>query len=287
VTKIAATNKQWLERASVRKIGYDEYLSIVGNLAEPQVSGVFDYPPGLMPVRVDELGEEELDGLARCAWHGYNIRTIAAEQQIAAPAFRYLAGLFQGSPLHRDIETALSYATIDEEFHTHLHRQAVADVELRTDIDASLKGLRPHTVEALGKRCAETENPLHRDLTNVAYALVTELSINKVLTELSTSTSMRKRNTRLAAWHAEDEASHTGILLLIGRELYQLLDESSREYLVREIHLARDVFMGTDDKLWTRYWNSAVGPEKELVVRTRDDLYRDMSPVDVFLRKLQ
>jgi hypothetical protein len=286
VSKIVATNERWLERASIRRIEHDEYLSIVGGIGAAEASGVFDYPPELIPVRISELDEEELGRLARCAWHGYNIRTIAAEQQIAAPAFRYLAGLFQGSPLLRDIETALSFATIDEEFHTHLHRQAVAEVELRTDIDESLKRLRPSTVEALEKRCAEVQTQLHRQLTNVAYALVTELSINKVLTELSSSTSMRGRNTRLAAWHAEDEASHTGILLLIGRELYELLDESSREYLVREIHLARDVFMSTDEKLWSRYWNSSVGRDKELVLQTRDDLYRDMSPVDVFLRKL-
>jgi hypothetical protein len=287
VSKVAATNKQWLERAIIRRLDHDEYMSIVGGLGEPESSGVLDYPPELMPVRIGELDEEELGRLARCAWHGYNIRTIAAEQHIAAPAFRHLAGLFQSSPLHREIETALTYATIDEEFHTHLHRQAVADVELKTDMDESLRRLRPHTVDALEERCAKVESLRERQLTIVAYALVTELSINKVLTELSSSTSMRSRNTRLAAWHAADEAAHTAILLLIGRELYQLLDECSREYLVREILLAREVFMSTDDKLWTRYWNSSVKRNKELVLQPRDDLYRDMGPVDIFLRKLQ
>ena len=209
---------------------------------------VLDYPLSILPVdqrALAGLDAETRQALSTSFWIQYNRRTIDAEEFIANPAIDWLT---REGALPTELKTALMQTAVDERYHTYFHTLAVDEALARATVRPTFA--RAITVRELRARLDECIEPWQRDLVQLAYAAVAEVSVNAFLDLLSSSTEIRDANRSLVFMHNLDERLHSTIFVEIVDLFIEREPRHRSELLVAEIRRASQSFLEHDFSMY-------------------------------------
>lgn len=228
---------------------------------EPDLDALFDadrpdYPERIVPFRDHPtwqgLPDELRSRLLSWAWIAYNRHTVLAEQRVANPAFALvMEGEFPGLG-GQDMEIALAQAMVDEQYHSLMHISASALTRRKRGYDFA-DGILPesHTArthQRMREQCAER---WQRSLTTLAFATVSEISINAYLDLLANDPDIQVVNSTTARLHNRDEYCHASISDEMAKLVYDVLDADKRHFFLDMLVAGLDAFVATDYATWT------------------------------------
>jgi alpha-N-dichloroacetyl-p-aminophenylserinol N-oxygenase len=238
----------WRRRATVKR-------------DEPDLDALFDtnrpdYPERIIPFRDhptwQALPDEARSQLLSWAWIAYNRHTVLAEQRVANPAFALvMEGEFPGLG-GQDMEIALAQAMVDEQYHSLMHISASALTRRKRE-HAFPDHLLPesHTArthQLLRAQCAER---WQRSLTTLAFATVSEISINAYLDLLADDPEIQVVNSTTAKLHNRDEYCHASISDEMAKMVYEVLDTEKRRFFLDMLVAGLEAFVATDYTTWS------------------------------------
>jgi hypothetical protein len=237
----------WHRRATVKR-------------AEPDIDSLFDpnrpdYPERIVPFRNhptwQALPDELRSRLLSWAWIAYNRHTVLAEQRVANPAFALVMdGEFPGLG-GQEMEIALAQAMVDEQYHSLMHINASALTRRRRKYvfsDSVLPESRTaRTHQRLRAQCAER---WQRSLTTLAFATVSEISINAYLDLLADDPEIQVVNSTTARLHNRDEYCHASISDEMAKLVYDVLDTEKRRFFLDMLVAGLEAFVATDYAAW-------------------------------------
>ena len=187
---------------------------------EPDLDALFeadrpDYPERIVPFRDhptwQALPDELRSRLLSWAWIAYNRHTVLAEQRVANPAFALvMEGEFPGLG-GQDMEIALAQAMVDEQYHSLMHISASALTRRRRKY-AFADSVLPesHTARTHQRLRAQCAERWQRSLTTLAFATVSEISINAYLDLLADDHEIQVVNSTTAKLHNRDRGGVAG-----------------------------------------------------------------------------
>ncbi len=213
-----------------------------------------DFPIDLLPFGKHPLYEKQPPSVQRnvltYAWLAYNRRTIAAEVDVANPAFELIfADRFPASD-RPFLKRAVRQSIVDEHFHTLLHMQAI-------ETTAAARGVTPishsSSVTARGLRAAQAAagSDWERDLLLLIFAIVSEISINAHLNVIARAEGIQPAHRRLATYHNRDEAAHARLLRDHSLHLYPALQPDERRAFEQALPIALESFVAQDFLVWS------------------------------------
>lgn len=281
----------WRRRATVKR-------------DEPDLDALFeadraDYPERIIPFRDHPtwqmLPEDVRSRLLSWAWIAYNRHTVLAEQRVANPAFALvMEGEFPGLGGH-DMEIALAQAMVDEQYHSLMHISASALTRRkrgRAFPDSALpESHTARTHQHLREQCTQR---WQRSLTTLAFATVSEISINAYLDLLAEDRDIQVLNSTTARLHNRDEYCHASISDEMAKLVYDVLDAEKRRFFLDMLVAGLEAFVATDYTTWTTIlrieavpgWQRMVADVRaesstSRLVRDYSGLYSLMSDMDV------
>jgi hypothetical protein len=277
ITRLAGN---WQRRATVKR-------------DEPDIDALFDldrpdYPERIIPFRNhptwQALPDEQRSRLLSWAWVAYNRHTVLAEQRVANPAFALvMEGEFPGLG-GQDMELALAQAMVDEQYHTLMHINASALTRRkRKNVFADGSLPESHTARTHQRLRDQSTVRWQRSLTSLAFATVSEISINAYLDLLADDPDIQTVNSTTARLHNRDEYSHASISDEMAKLAYGALDPNRRRFFLDKLVAGLEAFVATDYTTWEAILRieNVPGWEK-MVADVRDDrsgsrLVRDYS----------
>lgn len=269
ITRLAAN---WSRRATVKR-------------DEPDLDALFDptrpdYPEHLVPFRDHDvwlaLPEQTRSRLLSWAWIAYNRHTVLAEQRVANPAFALvMEGEFPGLGGER-MNIALAQAMVDEQYHTLMHINASAVTRRRRAAllpDAALPD--SHTARAHQRLRDSVGERWQRSLVTLAFATVSEISINAYLDLLADDPDIQAINSTTAKLHNRDEYCHASISDELAKIVYDSLDPNRRRFFLDALVAGLEAFVATDYTTWERILERERVPHwRRMVDETRADTSR-------------
>jgi alpha-N-dichloroacetyl-p-aminophenylserinol N-oxygenase len=245
ITRLAGN---WRRRATVKR-------------DEPDLDALFDadrpdYPERIIPFRDhptwQALPDELRSRLLSWAWIAYNRHTVLAEQRVANPAFALvMEGEFPGLG-GQDMEIALAQAMVDEQYHSLMHITASALTRRKRGYafpDSVLP--ESHTARTHQRLRAQCPERWQRSLTTLAFATVSEISINAYLDLLADDPDIQVVNSTTARLHNRDEYCHASISDEMARLIYDVLDAEKRRFFLDMLVAGLEAFVATDYASWT------------------------------------
>jgi hypothetical protein len=238
----------WHRRATVKR-------------TEPDIDALFDadrpdYPERILPFRDHPtwlgLPEDLRSRLLSWAWIAYNRHTVLAEQRVANPAFALvMEGEFPGLG-GQDMEIALAQAMVDEQYHSLMHISASALTRRKRGYDFADNVLpESHTARTHQQLRAQCAERWQRSLTTLAFATVSEISINAYLDLLADDPDIQVVNSTTARLHNRDEYCHASISDEMAKLVYDVLDGDKRRFFLDMLVAGLDAFVATDYATWT------------------------------------
>jgi alpha-N-dichloroacetyl-p-aminophenylserinol N-oxygenase len=237
----------WHRRATVKR-------------SEPDIDALFDadrpdYPERIIPFRNHPTWQGMPDDLRSrllsWAWIAYNRHTVLAEQRVANPAFALvMEGEFPGLG-GQDMEIALAQAMVDEQYHSLMHISASALTRRKRGCDFA-DNLLPesHTARTHQQLRAQCAERWQRSLTTLAFATVSEISINAYLDLLADDPDIQVVNSTTARLHNRDEYCHASISDEMAKLVYDVLDTEKRRFFLDMLVAGLDAFVATDYATW-------------------------------------
>ena len=292
------------ESAVIRRLAGNWHRRATVKRDEPDVDALFDssrpdYPERIVPFRNhptwQALPDELRSRLLSWAWIAYNRHTVLAEQRVANPAFALvMEGEFPGLG-GEEMEIALAQAMVDEQYHSLMHINASALTRRKRKYgfsDAVLpESLTARTHQRLRAECAERWK---RSLTTLAFATVSEISINAYLDLLADDPDIQVVNSTTARLHNRDEYCHASISDEMAKLVYDVLDTEKRRFFLDMLVAGLEAFVATDYASWmailqiekVRGWERMVADvradkSRSRLVRDYSGLHSLMSEVDV------
>jgi 4-aminobenzoate N-oxygenase len=245
VQRVAAA---WPKRATIRS----DMVTIESGREYEE--GRPDYPMEMVPFHDHPdflaLPAAQRDEVLTWAWIVYNQRVISAEEHIANPAFALvMQGVFPGSDDFA-FRRAVQQALVDEHWHTYMHMMAIERAK-------ELRGLVsvprfPHgvTYQRFLHAAAELPEQWERDLLNLVWATVAEVSINAYLTLLSRNKEIQPMHSLVTALHARDESAHGSLMVEVAKSLYVHMNRRQRRAFVDAMPKALEAFVAQDYSAW-------------------------------------
>jgi hypothetical protein len=237
----------WHRRATVKR-------------AEPDIDALFDpnrpdYPERIVPFRDhptwQALPDEVRSRLLSWAWIAYNRHTVLAEQRVANPAFALvMEGEFPGLG-GQEMEIALAQAMVDEQYHSLMHITASALTRRKRKYEFADRVLpESHTARTHQRLRAQSAERWQRSLTTLAFATVSEISINAYLDLLADDPDIQVVNSTTAKLHNRDEYCHASISDEMAKLVYDVLDAEKRRYFLDMLVAGLEAFVATDYATW-------------------------------------
>jgi alpha-N-dichloroacetyl-p-aminophenylserinol N-oxygenase len=238
----------WRRRATVKR-------------DEPDLDALFDpdrpdYPERIVPFRDHptwhRLPDELRSRLLSWAWIAYNRHTVLAEQRVANPAFALvMEGEFPGLG-GQDMEIALAQAMVDEQYHSLMHISASALTRRKRGHEFDDRVLpESHTARTHQRLRAQCAERWQRSLTTLAFATVSEISINAYLDLLADDREIQVVNSTTAKLHNRDEHCHASISDEMAKLVYDVLDAEKRRFFLHMLVAGLDAFVATDYAAWS------------------------------------
>lgn len=239
----------WHRRASVKR-------------EEPNLDELFeperpDYPEAILPFRDHPtylgLSPEQRAEILGWAWIAYNRHTVMAEQKVANPAFALVMEGEYPSLQDESINLSLAQAMVDEQYHTLMHMNASAVTRRHRgrampDTDLPLS----HTARVHQELRDRAVERWQRSLTTLAFATVSEISINAYLDLLADDPGIQPINSTTARLHNRDEYCHASISEVLAEVVYDTLDQRQRRYFLDMLLEGLEAFVANDYSTWHR-----------------------------------
>ena len=205
------------------------------------------------------MPDELRSRLLSWAWIAYNRHTVLAEQRVANPAFALvMEGEFPGLG-GQDMEIALAQAMVDEQYHSLMHISASALTRRKRGYEFPDSVLpESHTARTHQRLRAQCAERWQRSLTTLAFATVSEISINAYLDLLADDPDIQVVNSTTAKLHNRDEYCHASISDEMAKLVYDVLDPEKRRFFLDMLVAGLDAFVATDYATWT-----AILPDRE------------------------
>jgi hypothetical protein len=227
---------------------------------EPDLDTLFDadrpdYPERIVPFHdhptSQGLPDELRSRLLSWAWIAYNRHTVLAEQRVANPAFALvMEGEFPGLG-SQDMEIALAQAMVDEQYHSLMHISASALTRRKRGYDFADAILpESHTARTHQRMREQCGERWQRSLTTLAFATVSEISINAYLDLLADDPDIQVVNSTTARLHNRDEYCHASISDEMAKLVYDVLDADKRRFFLDMLVAGLDAFVATDYATW-------------------------------------
>lgn len=292
------------ESAIIRRLAGNWHRRATVKRDEPDIDALFepdrpDYPERIVPFRDhptwQALPPERRSRLLSWAWIAYNRHTVLAEQRVANPAFALvMEGEFPALG-GQDMELALAQAMVDEQYHTlmHINASALTRRKRRAELpDSALpESHTARTHQRLRDGCTER---WQRSLTTLAFATVSEISINAYLDLLADDPDIQVVNSTTAKLHNRDEYCHAFISDEMAKLVYEVLDKQRRRFFLDMLVAGLEAFVATDYTTWATIfqienitgWEPMVADVRAegsgaRLVRDYTGLYSLMSDMDV------
>jgi hypothetical protein len=273
---------------------------------EPDLDALFeadrpDYPERLIPFHAhptwQALPDHLRSKLTSWAWIAYNRNTVLAEQRVANPAFALvMEGEFPGLG-GQQMELALAQAMVDEQYHTLMHINASAVTRRKRGYAFADSALpESHTARTHQRLRDVSSERWQRSLTTLAFATVSEISINAYLDLLADDTTIQTVNSSTAKLHNRDEYCHASISDEMAKLAYEVLDPQRKRFFLDMMVAGLEAFVATDYTTWETIlrleqvagWESMVADvraESSGAKLVRDysglhSLFRDMDVLD-------
>lgn len=279
-------SRRWGKRVAVKK---DE-LDLDGHFDPDRP----DFPERLVPFRdIDAFAEADVDARQRilsASWIAYNMKTTAIENEIILPACRLM--LDERVPVRHDeaAVSAIHQTIIDEHYHILMCHNAVGVTRRRRDLGSLHFDPCDWSVVTRREEYLAGLTGLRRDLSDVAFALAAETTINAFLSGLSSDSGIQPMNRITVDMHRRDESGHAVIFRELTVELYRGLAPGERDFFREALAAGLRAFGAPDLAPWV-----AVAAEGELRV-TPEELVgagrrspgpgRDTGPLQVLLDDL-
>lgn len=239
----------WRRRATVKRDEPD-----LDELFEP---GRPDYPEGILPFHDHPtylaLDPDKRAEVLSWAWIAYNRHTVTAEQRVANPAF---ALVMEGEyPALQDeaINISLAQAMVDEQYHTLMHLNASALTRRRRGRAMPDHELpMSHTARSHERARDAAGERWQKSLVTLAFATVSEISINAYLDLLADNTEIQPINSSTAKLHNRDEYCHASISAVLAEMVYHRLDQHQRRFFLDQLIEGLDAFVTNDYATWHR-----------------------------------
>jgi hypothetical protein len=251
-----------VENAVIRRLAGNWHRRATVKRDEPDLDDLFeldrpDYPEAILPFHdhatYQELDPEKKSELLSWAWIAYNRHTIMAEQKVANPAF---ALVMEGEyPRLNDeaLNVSLAQAMVDEQYHTLMHLNASAVTRRRRGKAMPDHHLpASHTAREHQRLRDTTGERWQKSLTTLAFATVSEISINAYLDLLANDHDIQPINSSTAKLHNRDEYCHASISAVLAEMVYGNLDEKKQRYFRHMLFAGLEAFVATDYTTWHR-----------------------------------
>ncbi|MFD7668183.1 diiron oxygenase [Streptomyces sp. NPDC059788] len=291
-----------VESAVIRRLVGNWHRRATVKRTEPNLEELFepdrpDYPERILPFHdhptYQALSPEKRSEILSWAWIAYNRHTVMAEQKVANPAF---ALVMEGEypALHGEaLNLSLAQAMVDEQYHTLMHLNASALTRRRRGHsmpDAALP--LSHTAREHQRLRDEAPERWQRSLTTLAFATVSEISINAFLDLLADDPDIQPINSSTAKLHNRDEYCHASISAVLAETVHQQLDAKQRRYFLDMLLAGLDAFVATDYSTWHRVMDltGVAGGHRMLAdcqaESGRSRLVRDYTGLHTLLRQM-
>jgi len=242
--------ESWGRRASVRvgPLSFDDEAAY-----DPSIP---DYPLELVPFRAHprftSCSAEQRSRALTLAWLAYNRRTITGEEWIARPAFEMLSrGHFPGTQQPAIAQTMIQ-SVVDEDHHILLHTLVMQQTIRRRHLEGlGFTFPAPITCRALERHRQGLTEPWQRDVLQLVFATVAEVTVNPYLNLLAEAQGVQPANTFVAKLHSQDEYRHGRILVHAVRPIYEAMNDAQREFFIRSLPKGLDAFGAHDFSTWT------------------------------------
>ncbi|MFD8751227.1 diiron oxygenase [Kitasatospora sp. NPDC059577] len=246
---IARLAGNWARRATVKRDEPD-----LDELFEPARP---DYPEHLLPFHDHPaylaLDEEQRARLLAWAWVAFNKNVMDNEQRVVNPGFELIARDAFGTGLSETSVLAATQAMVDEQYHTLMHLNASAVTRRRRGWhlpEAELPLARKARRHA--ERLSGAGHRWQRELTTLAFATVSELSINAYLGLIADDPRVQPVNRVTATLHNRDEYCHSSISAEVAKEVCAGLDTERRAYFLDAVGDGMRAFGANDFTTWRR-----------------------------------
>ncbi|GAA1888985.1 AurF N-oxygenase family protein [Streptantibioticus ferralitis] len=256
-----------VEHAVIRRLVGNWHRRATVKRDEPDLDELFelerpDYPEGILPFHdhptYQALDPEKRSEVLSWAWIAYNRHTVMAEQKVANPAFALVMEGEYPALSGEALNLSLAQAMVDEQYHTLMHLNASAVTRRRrgramldTDLPMSHTArMHQQLRDAAGERW-------QRSLTTLAFATVSEISINAYLDLLADDTEIQSINSTTAKLHNRDEYCHASISAVLAEVVYEKLDQTRRRYFLDMLMEGLDAFVTNDYTTWHRIMDLA------------------------------
>ncbi len=291
-----------VESAVISRLAGNWYRRATVKRDEPDLDSLFDesrpdYPEAIIPFSGhpiwQALPEEKRSRLLSWAWIAYNRHTVLAEQRVANPAFALVMEGEFPSLGGQEIEIALAQAMVDEQYHTLMHINANAITRKRRKDpfpDAFLPA--SHTAREHQRLRDASSERWQRSLTTLAFATVSEISINAYLDLLADDQEIQVINSTTAKLHNRDEYCHASISDELAKMVYDVLDVNKRRFFLERMVAGLEAFVATDYSTWERILEVEQIPGRErMIAETKEDtsrsrLVRDYSGLHSLLTEM-
>jgi hypothetical protein len=286
------------ESQAIRRLASNWHRRAAVKRDEPDLDDLFyldrpDYPEDIVPFATHNTwltaSSEARSRILSWAWIAFNRRTITGEQQLANPAFELiLEGTFPGAGNFATY-LAVGQAMVDEQYHILMHRQASHLTRRRRQL-ALPDTLLPETYTNIVHRRmrATCTDRRQRDLITLAFATVSEVSINAYLGLLAHDPDVQPMNTATVRTHLRDEYCHAEICREVAKTVYDGLTNSGRQFFLSTLTEALNAFTSTDFTTWERILEVENFPNRDKMIRdvqhgTTKRLLRDYSGIHSLL----
>lgn len=247
VERVATT---WPMRATVRCGTLHQELAV--DSWDPLAP---DYPVALLPFAEHptfiRATPEQQRHILTLAWLVYNERVITAEDRVANPAFGLVQrGVFPGadSPAFQE---AVQQTLIDEHWHSYMHRVVMRRTTERRGLDASSLTFPPSvTYRALVREQAAATERWERDLLTLVWTVVSEISINALLSLLARDATIQPLHRTVTAMHAKDEDFHGAVMVEVTKALWLKMTTQQRDRFIEAFPKALGAFAAQDYSAW-------------------------------------
>ncbi|MBD1583919.1 diiron oxygenase [Pseudoalteromonas sp. S16_S37] len=259
IFKVLSNN--WNTRAAVRKerLDLDQYCE--SSLPEFPISMVpfWDWP------EFADVTEETKQRLLAGAWIFYNEHTIMTEDEIVNPLCSKLlkiTNLGIDSPKTKQI---LAQTMVDEQFHILMCLEVCNSARRRFNLESFVvPSSRP--IINLKKYISEIEDEHQSLLIQLAYATVTELTINNFLRAISEDKTIQPLNRMNTALHRKDEAGHEAVFKELSATAYSHLTPKNKAFFKRYVEQALHDFANPDSRSWDALLTHLEIPNREAII---------------------
>jgi alpha-N-dichloroacetyl-p-aminophenylserinol N-oxygenase len=250
------------EHAVIRRLVGNWHRRATVKREEPDLDELFepdrpDYPEGILPFHDHPtyrgLSPEKRAEITSWAWIAYNRHTVMAEQKVANPAFALVMEGEFPALTGEALNLSLAQAMVDEQYHTLMHLNASAVTRRRRGRampDAELP--LSHTARAHQRLRDAAPERWQRSLITLAFATVSEISINAYLDLLADDKVIQPINSATARLHNRDEYCHASISAVLAETVHAQLAAERRRFFLDMLMEGLDAFVATDYSTWHR-----------------------------------